>query len=33
MPMIIKSNVVLVKDGDLLLGILSKIDVLDFIYG
>jgi cystathionine beta-synthase len=33
MPNIVKSNIVLVRDGDMLIGILSKIDILDFIYG
>jgi len=32
MPEIVENNVVMVKDGDHLIGILSKIDVVDFIY-
>jgi predicted transcriptional regulator len=30
---IIEHNVVLVKNGDKLAGIVSKIDLLDFMYG
>lgn len=32
MPTIVKSKVVLIQDGEHLIGILSKIDVLDYIY-
>lgn len=32
MPAIVASNVILVKDGAHLIGLLSKIDVLDFMY-
>ncbi|MBI3159230.1 MAG: cystathionine beta-synthase [Chloroflexi bacterium] len=32
MPSIIESSIILVKDGTHLIGLLSKIDVLDFIY-
>ncbi|TAK14890.1 MAG: cystathionine beta-synthase [Anaerolineae bacterium] len=32
MPAIVEHNVILVKDGDHLIGLLTKIDVLDFIY-
>lgn len=32
MPQIVENNVILVKDGKQILGIISKIDVLDFIY-
>ncbi|MBW8011588.1 MAG: cystathionine beta-synthase [Chloroflexi bacterium] len=31
MPAVVEGNVVLVKDGDNLVGIISKIDILDFI--